>query len=204
MLCKKNKILILMVLLLINSIYPKEPVHRGSRISVLSAAISLPTYKVIQRPVHPGFSIGTNLLSKSKGNHEHVFSIEFMYFYQQLIGHNLILVPEYQYNQRIWNILIGGDIGLGYMHCIFDRPTYKKKNGEWKQVVDWGTPQVALPLGLTLGYIFPKNIVLYIQYRCIAEAPFNMKAGMLIMSKTTFHIGLDVPLYVNLLKRKSK
>jgi hypothetical protein len=201
---QKNIILILLVFLLLNTSYAKELVTRGSRISILSEAISFPTYKLVQLPIHPGFSIGTNLLSKSKGNHEHAFSIEFMYFYQQLIGHSLVLIPEYQYNQRIWNILIGGDIGFGYMHCVFDRPTYIKKNGEWKQVVDWGTPQAVLPLGLTIGYFFPKNYEMYVQYRCIAEAPFNRNAGIFIMSKTTFHIGMDVPLYVNLFKRKSK
>lgn len=124
-----------------------------------------------------------------------VFTCIFQYFYDDIIGHSIMLYPEYRFEYTIWKIFLEADIGLGYKHNIFSRPVYKMVDDTYKQVTDWGTPQLMLPIGLGLGFIFPHDIHFFMQYKWIAAFPFNIKAGLPLMSHTTFHIGASLNLY---------
>ena len=93
--------------------------------------------------------------------------------------------------QLLWKICFGLDVGLGYKHNIFARTVYKKIDGKYKQITDWGSSQLMLPLGLKLGFIFSHEIRGFVQYRSIDVFPFNIKGGLPLMSHTLFHIGVS-------------
>jgi hypothetical protein len=189
----KQKMLFV-ILISISTLFAEKTTLSEIRISLLSEATAFPSYKLIRLPIHPGFSVGINLLEKSKKRHEHALVIEGAYFYDEIAGHCIMLYPEYDFEFFWWKIMITTDIGLGYKHNIFARPVYKKIDGKYKQVTDWGTPQLMLPIGLGLGFKLPKEYNLFIRYRWIAAFPFCIKGGLPLMSHTTFNIGVTIPL----------
>jgi hypothetical protein len=159
--------------------------------SILSEATAFPSYRVIRLPIHPGFSVGVDVVSRFKGHHEHALTIEGAYFYDDIAGHCLMLFPEYRFEYLLWRFGLEADIGIGYKHNIFARPVYEKVDGSYKQVTDWGSPQLMLPIGLGLTFKLTQQMIVFMQYRWIAAYPF---AGIPMMSHTTFHIGLSIPL----------
>jgi hypothetical protein len=159
--------------------------------SILSEATAFPSYRLVRLPIHPGFSVGVDLLSRFKGHHEHALTIEGAYFYDDIAGHCLMLFPEYKFEYMLWRFGLASDIGIGYKHNIFARPVYKKVDGVYKQVTDWGSPQLMLPIGLGLSYKLTQQMNIFMQYRWIAAFPFP---GVPVMTNTIFHLGLSIPL----------
>jgi hypothetical protein len=159
--------------------------------SIFSEATAFPSYKLIRLPIHPGFSAGVYLLSQFKKRHEHALTIEGAYFYDDIAGHCLMLYPEYRFAYILWRFSLAADIGIGYKHNISSRPVYKKVDGVYKQVTDWGSPQVMLPIGLGLSFKLTNKMSIFMHYRWIAAYPF---AGIPMMSHTNFHLGLSMPL----------
>jgi hypothetical protein len=160
-------------------------------VSILSEATAFPSYRLIRLPIHPGFSVGIDILSRFKGCHEHALTIEGSYFYDDIAGHCLMLFPEYRFEYSLWRFGLASDIGLGYKHNISARPIYEKVDGTYKQVTDWGSPQLMFPIGLGLTFKLTQQLIVFMQYRWIAAYPF---AGIPVMSHTTFHFGLSMQL----------
>lgn len=182
------------ILLSICTLFAEMLSVREVRISLLSEASAFPSYKLIRRPIHPGFSVGLKVLEKSKKRHEHALVMEGAYFYDDIIGHCIMLYPEYDFEVTLRNVLLSTDVGLGYKHNIFARPVYKKIDGKYEQVTDWGSPQAMLPIGLGLGFKLPRECNVSARYRWIPVFPFNTKAGFPLWSYTTFDIGVTIPL----------
>jgi hypothetical protein len=190
-----DKILNLTMILLLLIVIPGESKPRELWITFFSEAITFPSFRLFRIPIHPGISFGMAILTKQKNNHEHTFTIECGYFYAELTGHTFILFPEYRWELIIRKVVMGTDIGLGYKHNIFARPVYKRIDRQYKKIIDWGSPQLMLPIGLKIGYIFSHEIKVYIQYRSIGAFPFNLKGGLPIIPHTTFHIGVSFPVF---------
>jgi hypothetical protein len=191
----------LYMLLITSALLADKVSFNKMNISLFSEAIAFPSYKLIHLPIHPGIAAGLTILEKNKKWRTHELVLEGGYFYAEFTGHSIMLFPEYNFDITLKKFEIATSIGLGYKHNIFARAVFKKVDGVYKQVTDWGTPQAMLPLGLKLGYNIPNDITLFLHYRWIAASPFNAKAGLFVMSHTTFHIGASFPVDFSKLKR---
>jgi hypothetical protein len=172
-----HKYLILLIIITFSLLEAETYKFDREYISIFSEATAFPSYRVIRLPIHPGFSLGLNLLAKYKGHHSHALTFEGAYFYDDTAGHCIMLYPEYQFEYTLWKFILETDIGIGYKHNIFARPVYEKVNGDYKQVTDWGTPQLMLPIGLGLGFKLPRNLNIYLQYRWIAAILSTLKVA---------------------------
>jgi hypothetical protein len=191
----------LFMLFFSSSLLAEKASFNKMNISFFSEAIAFPSYKLVRLPIHPGIAAGITILEQSKKWRTHELLFEGGYYYAELTGHSIMLFPEYNFDITLKKFEITTSIGIGYKHNIFARPVFKKVDGVYKQVTDWGTPQAMLPLGLKLGYTIPHDITLFLHYRCIVASPLNVKAKLYFMPQTTFHLGASFPVNFGKLKR---
>lgn len=159
--------------------------------ALISEAISMPSYKVIKAPIHPGCYFGVSLMDKTKHQHSHIVDANFGYYYHKLFGNSFLLWPEYKFEQAFFqkgfvNIMFG----IGYKHNILDRTIYKAQgDGKFEKAIEWGNPQFFTDLGLGLGYRFNDKLGTFCHYRVLLAAPF-MK-GMKFSMHTIFNMGIQ-------------
>jgi hypothetical protein len=181
---------ILLALLVINA-KSQDSCYTKWKFSIMSEAISFPTYKLVKQPVHPGFSLGYNLKTKSVRQHSQAFDVNFGYYYHPLMGNSFLFWPEYSYKQKfLKQFSLEGMSGLGYRHNISDRQVYRSEgDGAFKKATDWGSPQAFVSFGIGLGYEITTLIKIYTDYRFMAAYPFGNPLPMSL--HTMFNMGVQ-------------
>ncbi len=146
-------------------------------VSVFNQQWAFPYYEPLKiTPIHPGLEVGISCLKKDK-----LFcfpqSANLGYFYNTNAGSALFL----QINQSIrfspkCGFFADISLGVGYMHAFHPRDIYRKEDGIYKKVTDFGKPSIMFSFAQTFGYDFSKKhqlpIAPFIKYQWFASSPY--------------------------------
>ena len=157
----------------------------------MNEAVSMPTYKLIKTPLHPGLAVSTNLIGKTAKHHTNELDAMIAYYYHNLFGNSFLLSADYKFIRHFKpGIDLHCTVGLGYKHTILDRRTYQYHDGKFERSIDWGTPQVFLPAGIGIGYCLNEKYKAIAEYKTFISLPFN--ESMLFELHTLFSLGLQL------------
>ncbi|HEX8546271.1 MAG TPA: hypothetical protein VF691_04870 [Cytophagaceae bacterium] len=146
--------------------------------SIGNHAVSMPFYRMLRKPFHPAFAIGTELTYK-RGKHGLLSqTLNLGYFYNKYNATGLSVQTELAYRYTT-GIGFFGDafIGAGYLHTFRVRKIYEADGkGDYVPVRDMGKPSVLASFSLGLGYDFSNKghlpFALFARYQWFAQIPY--------------------------------
>ena len=145
---------------------------KSLNIAVISESISVPFSQLTVNPIHPGVSIGTDLIVKDSTSWYKSFGIEAGYFYHKTFEHaimlDLVYNLGYTFNFKLRTNLIGA---VGYKHSILSGSTFVLEDGEYVKKTHFGTPQANFRIGLGLEYPVSDKISATANYNGIIPMP---------------------------------
>jgi hypothetical protein len=100
----------------------QDTYYRKWKFSIMSEAISMPSYKVLKNPVHPGYRVGVNLKTKTFCQHSHVFEINFGYYSHSLIGNSRLFWYEF-INRNLFHEIDSIQVPVYFLQGAFDYQT---------------------------------------------------------------------------------
>ena len=172
------------------------PVH----ISFFNNATLLPgagELGIFGLPIHPGLRIGTAFTLQQKSKSQWFQTAQVGYFYHRYVHHAIQIYSETAYRYDLssyWDI--EGMIGLGYLHAIPATPTFKLKDGQYKERTNWGRAQLMGGLTLGIGYHLNPDWRIFIQSQFYLQTPF-VKEYVTLLPNLAFHTGFSFPLVLN-------
>ena len=132
--------------------YSKDNFFKDTRfeVSLIIEAIDLPSWKLFKTPLHFGLYAGTStpLTQKSDWNTNWINGIGF--FHHAHIQNGLFFKTQYEVAYNVYDMnQLAFQIGTGYFHNFQDAPVYAPRNGGVERIMDWGKPEMIVPLGLS-------------------------------------------------------
>lgn len=128
---------------------------------------------VTHNTINPGFIIGTEFDYYNGKNFdlaETIFisaSFHQNSFYGNVFSIGTEMIPRFHFKNGLCFDIIGG---LAYTHIFSSIPVYGYEDGEYKQIIDFGRPNLTLNLGLGAGYDFSKKcsfpLKIFLRYGC--------------------------------------
>ncbi|MFK7971803.1 MAG: hypothetical protein AB8F95_15660 [Bacteroidia bacterium] len=168
--------------------------YAGYSASIFTKATSLPSISIIKAPIHPGLRLAKNWSQGRKDGKEHYGFRELAIgaFHHKQFQNSVYATYNFGYHRELGlGIHAEAMAGLGYMHSFSGKAIYKPQdNGDWKQVADWGRPNVVVSTQLGLGYDikgFPLKP--FIRYELMMQGPWAPENGFFTQPHTAFHIG---------------
>jgi hypothetical protein len=148
---------------------------KALRISVLTEASTLPSYKVVRIPVHPGVSFGLDFWEKNGEHWSRSLTAELGYYYQEMSEHAIMLGGIYGLSyETSFGLKPKFFAGLGYKHSILPGHVYTLEDAEYVSTHHKGQPQVTLKLGLGLEYRLSEKFALTTEYAVMAASPYSL------------------------------
>lgn len=168
---------------------------RALSIMVLSEASSLPSYKLVKAPVHPGAALGTEFYLNNNETHQLLLAPVLGGYYHKNIYTAFFLTGDFLYR---WNTDIGlqpeAAAGIGYQHTFFPDQLYEAdENGNFQPVTTAGRPHALIQASLGLGYALPigdakDKVALFARYQLQLETPFAN--GIPVLPHSIFYFGV--------------
>lgn len=155
---------------------------------------------ITSTPVHPGVSVGAELIWRDKGHHRWLQTARLGYFYHQYSEYAVQLYTEFGYRLHFGQaqrFALETRIGAGYLHAvpdlqqfeINDKGIYEKKGG-------MGRPQGMFGIALGPQYTFDiaKGVPLrvFLDYQFFVQTPF-VKKYVPVLPYTALHLGIGLP-----------
>ena len=166
---------------------------RTLNIAFVSESISVPFSQVIISPLHPGISIGTDLMIKDQTSWYRSFGVEASYYYHRTFEHAVMLDAVYNFGYTFSFGLRSTIIGAaGYKHSILTGSTFVLEDGEYVKKTHFGTPQANFRIGLGLEYPLSEKISVTTNYNGIMPVPgilgnpFSMHTLIKVGTKINF------------------
>jgi hypothetical protein len=172
-------------------------------ILVSNNAIALPftgTLGIFHEPLHPGFGVGMTVKHWNK-NTKHLLyqTARFGLIYQQYVQTAVQVYSDFNYRfQALKGFGAGINLGVGYLHSFNDLQQFKlNAQGQYEKTGAFGRPNVMIPIGLNLGYLFTskdnRQVRPFIEYQLWLQTPFA-KAYIPILPNSALHIGISTTL----------
>lgn len=166
------------------------PVH----VSVFNEATAIPFTRLLTLPVHPGMEVGTDWTYRA-GRRGRLFqTANLSYYYHAQLNQGIGVHTELGYECRLpFGMVVGGLLGLGYMHTMATTKEYAWQDGGYVERRDLGNPRLFPSLSLDLGYCLAKDQAgsarIYLRYQSWAEYPYS--PGFIpVMTHVNLHLGL--------------
>jgi len=181
----------LFMLVSISSICKAQIKPVSLRFEFINEMTSLPTYKVVQKPIHPGFLIGVDVWEKTNTKWPQTLGVDFGYYYHRLYEHAFMLDGSYSFGYKFQFGLRVKLLGsLGYKHSILSGNEYKFEDGDYKESTHWGKPQFNAKVGIGLEYPVYKHLSLTANVKEMLALPYAPKKGMPFATHSLFSIGV--------------
>lgn len=164
------------------------------QISVFDENIALPSYRMIQTPIHPGVRVGTEVLRRENGSWQRGLQLG-LSGYVHPYFHNALMIDgqyyiRYQFARKFG---VSAGAGLGYHHSFFNMPRYDvTENGYEESGAGFGAPNL-IASGTISAYVglpgnSPTQPELVLAYQFGAQT-FQSPAFP-VLPHTFFHVGL--------------
>ncbi|KAF5044947.1 hypothetical protein DSECCO2_486400 [anaerobic digester metagenome] len=149
---------------------------------------------VLNTPLHPGFTFGTEFSYKQTETNKLFQTAKFGYFYHRLAQHALMLYTEGAYRHTFaCGFSMQALLGAGYLHSIPALEKFEQNNdGEYVRVGRFGRPQGMAGITLGLGYnICKKNpLRIGLDYQVWFQFPF-VAEYVPVLPNTALHLTLS-------------
>lgn len=164
---------------------------KNLRFSIGSEAVSLPTWKLVQLPIHPSITAGADLWQK-QGNHwQQSLGPELTYYYHEHYEHALLLNGAWRLGYRFgFGLQLNFVANVGYKHSILTGPVYEFKDGSYTASHDTGKPQVNVQLGAGLQFPLGKKIAFSVENKYMVAAPYAPGLGLPFSLHNLFSAGI--------------
>ena len=168
------------------------------KVSAMTESVSIPFVQLLLTPVHPGFSVGGDLIVKDQTQWYRSLGVEASYYYHRLYEHAIMLDAVYNFGYtfnfklRPYVIAI-----LGYKHSILTGETFVLEDGEYKKKQHWGQPQVSPKIGFGLEYPITERICITSEYLGMMPRPYSENSLSSNSMESLFKIGTKIRLHKN-------
>ena len=171
------------------------------RVVALSEAVSLPTYKVVQLPIHPGVLIGVNFWQKAGKHWVNTLGTDLSYYYHDLYEHAFMIDAAYTLGYKFnFGLQTKMLTNIGYKQSILTGDVFKFKNGEYERVYLAGKAQLNVKLGFGLEYPITEKWSIITDYKFMLAIPYSPKRGQPFATHSFFGLGIKI----NLVSSESK
>ena len=170
--------------------------NRVLNVSIFNHAISLPFYKMIRLPIHPGLQIGKEFHIKESAKAKLFQTLNVGFIYNAYNGTGLYLSSQFSLRHKIkYGVFAEGGIGGGYLRVFHPTNIYKlSANGDYIKANDKGFSSLLISFGISLGYELKskKNRVLspFLRYENFIQTRYNSEVP--VLPHATFHLGLKI------------
>lgn len=182
-------ILITAMVLLSNSIKGQQSIT----VSVFNEATAIPFTTLLNKPIHPGFQIGTELEWK-EGNHFRLYpAINLGYMYHQKLFQGIYANLEIGFDYKTsFGLNLKSKLGAGYLHTFATQQEFQLNDGHYTSRRDKGNSRFMPSLSLGIGYDVRRNDPyspeIFMLYQAWIEYPYS--PGFIpLMSHTNVHFG---------------
>jgi len=174
-----------------------DSLRRPLKFSLFSNATKLPGSGfagILNTPLHPGFTLGTEFSYKQTESNKLFQTAKFGYFYHRLAQHALMLYSEGAYRHTFaCGFSMQALVGAGYLHSIPALEKFEQNDeGEYVRVGRFGRPQGMAGITLGLGYnICKKNpLRIGLDYQVWFQFPF-VAEYVPVLPNTALHLTLS-------------
>jgi hypothetical protein len=151
-------------------------------------------HSMFKSPLHPGFTIGTEISWRKRSKTEIYQTIKAGYFYQRFVQHAIQLYTEtgYRYTHKT-GFGAFAQLGAGYLHSFVDQQQFVFKNGEYKKKFPFGRAQAMLSLTPGIFFDFSKKlnkpVSVFIAYQAWFQFPY-VRQYVPLFPNAAFHLGV--------------
>jgi len=161
------------------------------RISAINEATTLPSWRLVQLPLHPGIQIGTDLLAKEGRHWTTSLGVDLGYYYHRLYEHAVMLdgtfAAGYRFNFGLQPKLLAS---AGYKHSILSDAVFEYNGEEYQKSFYLGRPQFNFKIGAGLEYALNDRYSIMVDYRAMVALPYSPKQGVPFSLHNLFGAGL--------------
>jgi len=162
-------------------------------IALVSESISVPFGQIVPVPVHPGISIGTDLLVKDQTSWYRSLGVEAGYYYHELYEHAVMLDVVYQFGYTFgFKLQVNLKGMLGYTHSFLTGKTFVLEDGEYVEKRHPGQPQVNTKIGFGLQYPVHDRVSITGDYLGMIAVPYSPDTGMPFATHGLLRIGARI------------
>lgn len=166
------------------------------RIAALNEATSLPSLRMLETPIHPGFTIGADFLVKRGKHWQTAVGTDLSFFHHRLSENALMLDATYALGYRLpFGLQPKFLAALGYKHTLAAGEAYKLKNGSYEKVDYLGKPQFNAKIGFGLEYALNEKYSVTTEYKTMLVLPYSQKTPFAL--HTLLSMGMKVILKNN-------
>ena len=201
---KRSVFCMLIILFLVGSGFPQEKLNRSKKqfpleVSFFNHAVTMPFAGIVLKPLHPGFSLGTEY-GYAEGRIGRIYqSLHMGYYFNEYNARAFFFNTGIGYRYTFGFGLFGDiSLGLGYLHSFHPTEIFAQNaQGEYEKVRDYGKASVIFLLGMGLGYDFSRKVgwpvSLFIRFQPYLQTPYNPESS--IFPQSMVHVGIRVQLW---------
>lgn len=197
MLLKKKiqKAMILALLVSISSLCHAQIKLTSLRVEVFNEMVSMPTNRVIQTPLHPGFIIGADFYEKKDTRWPQTLGVDLGYYYHRLYEHAFMLDAAYSFGYEFkFGLRLKLLANIGYKHSVLSGDVYEFENGEYQESTHWGKAQFNVKAGLGMEYPLFNRYSVSINVKEMIALPYASEKGMPFSTHLLFGVGVKYSL----------
>ncbi len=163
------------------------------RVAALNEATSIPSLRMLETPIHPGVSIGTDFRVKTSRHWQSTLGADLSFFHHRLSENALMLDATYSLGYRFpFGLQPKFLAALGYKHTLAAGEVYELKNGSYEEANYLGKSQFNAKVGFGLEYALNEKYSLTTDYKTMVVLPYSQKIPFAL------HTLLSVGMKVNL------
>lgn len=162
-------------------------------ISLFSEATAIPFTTFINKPLHPGIQVGTELDWKEKARLRLYPGVNIGYMFHRRLFQGLYANVKIGFDLKTnFGLNFKSQFGLGYLRTFTTQQEFQFKNGQYVSKPDKGNSRIMPSLSFGVGYQLkkedPRSPEIFILYESWIEYPYS--PGFIpLMAHTNVHIG---------------
>lgn len=151
----------------------------------INQAVGSPFDGTILRIVHPGFSLGTELILKDGRRWQWVGGVRAGYYFNRYNSRALFLLPSIGLRFTLpFGLFAEAGPGLGYLHSFHPGEIWRLNGeGEYEKARDAGKPALMIAGGAGLGFDFSSKagwpLAVFVRYQSYIQVPDTPQEGTL-------------------------
>jgi len=168
-------------------------------ISFINHAVTLPFDGIVLRPIHPGFSLGSEFAWK-EGRLGRLFqNFQAGYYFNEFNAKGLFLQTGIGLRHTFrFNLFAEIQAGLGYLHSFHPRQIFRMgDNGAWVKARDGGKPSAIMSVAFGIGYDFTRipgrPVSLFLRFQPFLQTPYSTEES--ILPQSFVHFGIRFKLW---------
>ncbi len=178
-----------------------DPGFTGNAVDVafLSEALTLPSFRVVDRPVHPGMMAAYEHPWRTFDRSYLFVEVNIGFYLHEGFQNGMFLGFDLGYSyETLAGLGASVSAGVGYLHTFYPGPVYEHSDGEFEQVRDYGMPHVVISVPLEINYNLAPRVGIpltpYVQYRPLVQIPGIRGWGIHALPHTFLLVGTKVHL----------